>query len=68
MLPHLEAVVLNGMKPEDLRFPIGEGTHERHDPLSASGYRGPIGTLGHVEDADKVVLQRNPQVCDDYRP
>jgi sugar phosphate isomerase/epimerase len=63
MLPHLKAVVLNGMKPEGPKIlPIGEGTHERAmiRLLAASGYRGPIGILGHVEDADvEVVLQRN---------
>ncbi len=63
MLPHLKAVVLNGMKPEGPKIlPIGEGTHERAmiRLLAASGYRGPIGILGHVDDADvETVLQRN---------
>jgi hypothetical protein len=68
MLPHLKAVVLNGMKPEGPKIlPIGEGTHERAmiRLLAASGYRGPIGILGHVDDADvETVLQRNlTQVC-----
>jgi sugar phosphate isomerase/epimerase len=63
MLPHLRAVNLNGMRPEGPKIlPIGQGTREREmiRLLQQSGYAGPIGILGHVEDADvEVVLRRN---------
>lgn len=63
MLPHLRAVNLNGMRPEGPKIlPIGAGTHEAAmiRLLIHSGYRGPIGVLGHVEDADvEDVLRRN---------
>jgi sugar phosphate isomerase/epimerase len=63
MLPHLKAVNLNGLKPEGPKIlPIGQGTHEREmiRLLRESGYAGPIGILGHVEDADvEDVLRRN---------
>lgn len=63
MLPHLRAVVLNGMRPEGPKIlPVGAGSHERRmiQQLVDSGYRGPLGLLGHVEDADVAeVLRRN---------
>ncbi len=63
MLPHLRAVVLNGMRPEGPKIlPLGAGSHERRmiQQLIDSGYRGPLGLLGHVEDADVAeVLRRN---------
>lgn len=63
MLPHLRAVVINGMRPEGPKIlPVGSGSHERRmlRVLADSGYRGPIGILGHVEDADVgEVLRRN---------
>jgi sugar phosphate isomerase/epimerase len=63
MLPHLRAVNLNGMRPEGPKIlPVGSGTHERDmlRQLVDSGYTGPIGILGHVEDADaEAVLRSN---------
>jgi sugar phosphate isomerase/epimerase len=63
MLPHLRAVNLNGMKPGGPKIlPVGAGTHEGPmlRQLAASGYRGPIGLLCHVEDADaEEVLRAN---------
>jgi sugar phosphate isomerase/epimerase len=63
MLPHLRAVNLNGMRPEGPKIlPIGQGTREREmiRLLAASGYAGPLGILGHTEDADvEEVLRRN---------
>lgn len=63
LLPHLRAVNLNGMRPAGPKIlPIGAGTHEAEmlRVLVQSGYTGPIGILGHVEDADaEVVLQAN---------
>lgn len=63
LLPHLRAVNLNGMKPGGPKIlPVGAGTHEGPmlRQLAASGYRGPIGLLCHVEDADaEEVLRRN---------
>lgn len=63
MLPYLRAINIDGMKPEGPKIiPIGQGTHET-DMLKLvieSGYDGPIGILGHVDDEDvEVVLARN---------
>lgn len=63
MLPHLKAINLNGMNPRGPKIlPIGAGTREREmlRLVSQSGYTGPLGILGHVDDADvEVVLKRN---------
>jgi sugar phosphate isomerase/epimerase len=63
MRPHLRAVVINGMRPEGPKIlPVGAGSEEREmlRQLVESGYRGPIGILGHVEEADVAdVLRRN---------
>jgi len=63
MLPHLWAVNVNGMRTEGPKIlPFGTGAHEQRmlDQLLAAGYEGPIGVLGHVEDADVAdVLRRN---------
>lgn len=63
MLPYLRAVNLNGMKPEGPKIlPIGAGTHEAEmlTVLVKSGYSGPVGVLGHVDDADvEQVLAKN---------
>lgn len=63
LLPHLRAVNLNGMIPGGPKVvPVGAGSHERAmiRVLRDSGYRGPIGLLGHVDDDDvEVVLRRN---------
>lgn len=55
ILPHLRAVNLDGMTPGGPKIlPIGSGTREREmiKLLVDSGYRGPIGILGHVDDVD----------------
>jgi sugar phosphate isomerase/epimerase len=63
MLPYLKAVNINGMRPGGPKIlPIGQGTHERKmlHLLQQCGYAGPIGILGHVEDADvEDVLRAN---------
>lgn len=63
MRPYLTAVNLNGMRPGGPKIlPIGQGTHEREmiRLLDKSGYAGPIGILGHVEDTDiEGVLRQN---------
>jgi len=63
MNPYLLTVNLNGMNAEGPKIlPIGQGEEEAQmiRQLQNSGYRGPIGILGHVEDEDvKQVLKRN---------
>jgi sugar phosphate isomerase/epimerase len=61
MLPHLRAVNINGMKPDGPKIlTIGSGTHEKEmlRQLEKSGYRGPLGILCHVEDADAEEILR----------
>lgn len=63
MLPHLRAINLNGMKPGGPKIiPVGQGTHETGmiRLVVESGYDGPIGILGHVDDADvEAILNGN---------
>ena len=63
ILPCLRAVNLNGMVPGGPKIlPIGSGTREcgMIALLRDSGYRGPIGILGHVDDVDvEAVLAGN---------
>jgi hypothetical protein len=63
MKPYLKAVNLDGIKPEGPKIiQIGQGTEEKEmiRLLEASGYTGPLGILGHVEDSDiEGVLRRN---------
>lgn len=63
MAPHLRAVNLNGMRPEGPKIlPLASGTHEAAmiRDVIATGFRGPWGVLGHVDDADvENVLRRN---------
>lgn len=59
--PYLWVVNLNGMRPEGpkiLRF--GTGTHERQmlQTVLDSGFKGPFGVLGHVDDADVEEILR----------
>jgi hypothetical protein len=68
MLPHLRAVNLSGVVDgrRDI-LPIGAGTREREmiAALQASGYRGPIGIIGHTEGEDvALALQRNMRGLD----
>src|SRR5262245_3969469 len=57
MLPHLYALNLNGMVPDGERLgskilPLGAGTLDLGllKAIRDSGYRGPIGILGHTDD------------------
>jgi hypothetical protein len=57
MLPHLYALNLNGMVPDGDRqgrkiLPLGAGTLDLGllKTIRESGYRGPIGILGHTDD------------------
>jgi sugar phosphate isomerase/epimerase len=63
MLPYLHVVNINGMKIDGPKIlPLGAGDQELEmlKTLKASGYHGPIGILGHVENKDvRVVLQGN---------
>jgi sugar phosphate isomerase/epimerase len=59
--PHLWCVNLNGMRPEGPKIlPFGTGTHERKmlQALLDSGFTGPFGVLGHVDDADVEEILR----------
>ncbi|MFC2124409.1 sugar phosphate isomerase/epimerase family protein [Bacteroidota bacterium] len=63
MKPYLYTVNLNGMKKEGpMILPFGEGDYEKQmlKTLIDSGYDGPLGIVGLVEDADvKVILKQN---------
>ncbi|MEX0988112.1 MAG: TIM barrel protein [Bacteroidales bacterium] len=63
MLPYLTAVNLNGMIKDGQKIvTIGEGEEELNmiRVVTASGYDGPVGILGHTEGEDiRVVLERN---------
>lgn len=63
MLPYLRAININGMNPKGPKIlPLGAGTKEREmlRLVRQSGYAGPIGILGHVDDADvEIILKRN---------
>ena len=53
--PYLWVVNLNGMKPGGPKIlPFGTGTDERQmlQTVLDSGFNGPFGVLGHVDDAD----------------
>ena len=60
--PYLKAVNLNGMKKDgDKILPIGKGDYEKEmiRTFIKSGFMGPWGILGHVENKDvkKVLLE-----------
>jgi sugar phosphate isomerase/epimerase/cytochrome c2 len=66
MLPHLVCLNLNGMMPDGERrgqkiLPLGQGTLDLDlfKTIAASGYRGPIGILGHTQDDAEERLQDN---------
>lgn len=63
MKPYLWVVNLNGMRKEGpMILPIGSGDQESGmiDKVLGSGFEGPFGILGHVEDADvKMILEAN---------
>jgi len=54
MMPHLLAVNINGMKLGTKILPVGDGDRELAmlQTLKRSGYRGPVGILGHREELD----------------
>jgi sugar phosphate isomerase/epimerase len=61
MRPYLWVVNLNGMRPEGPKIlPFGTGTHERKmlQAVLDSGFTGPFGVLGHVDDADVEEILR----------
>jgi len=62
VIPYLKAVNLNGMKKDGNKIlAIGKGDYEKEmiRTFIKSGFRGPWGILGHVENADvkKILLQ-----------
>ena len=63
MKPYLLAVNIDGMKRSGPQIlPVGSGDEEAGmlRTLVNSGYKGPIGILGHIETEDvEVVLKRN---------
>ena len=71
MQPYLLAVNLNGMHEEGPKIlPIGKGNSEKQmiQELIQSGYKGPVGILGHVEDQDvALVLRRNLRGLDSLK-
>jgi sugar phosphate isomerase/epimerase len=68
MIKYLRGVNLNGMKKEGPKIiSIGNGNKETSmiKLLIESGYNGPIGIIGHIENADaKNVLSENLQGLD----
>lgn len=60
MRPHLLAVNINGMKAGQKILPVGSGDQEvaMLKTVKQSGYRGPIGILGHREELDAEVALR----------
>ncbi|MDX1944760.1 MAG: TIM barrel protein [Pirellulaceae bacterium] len=66
MLPHLVCLNLNGMTADGERqgrkiLPLGQGELDLGllKTIAASGYRGPIGILGHTQDDAEQRLQDN---------
>lgn len=66
MLPHLLSLNVNGMEPDGDKhgrkiLPLGQGTLDLEllRTIRASGYRGPIGILGHTQDDAEQRLQDN---------
>lgn len=66
MLPHLLALNLNGMETDGDRhgrkiLQLGQGARDLEllRLIRASGYRGPIGILGHTQDDAELRLQDN---------
>jgi sugar phosphate isomerase/epimerase len=63
MLPYLYCVNLNGMNKNGPKIlPLGQGQEDAHiiNMITESGYNGPVGIIGHIEDEDvEMVLKRN---------
>ena len=72
MLPYLSAININGMRVEGPKIiTIGEGDRELEmlRIISSSGYRGPIGILGHTEGKDiRGVLEANLEGLERLKP
>ena len=65
-MPYLVALNLNGMDPGGDRYgrkilPLGQGSRDLEllRLIAASGYRGPIGILGHTMDDAEERLKDN---------
>src|ERR1700677_2270353 len=65
-MPYLMALNLNGMDPGGDRYgrkilPLGQGSRDLEllRVIAASGYRGPIGILGHTMDDAEERLKDN---------
>jgi sugar phosphate isomerase/epimerase len=62
MKPYLWCLNLNGMKEGTKILPFGKGTDDAQilRTIQKSGYRGPIGILGHRADVDaELALRQN---------
>jgi len=63
MVPYLYCVNLNGMNKEGPQIlPLGQGSEDLKimKMIAESGYNGPIGIIGHVNEEDvEIVLKRN---------
>lgn len=62
MKPYLWVVNLDGMRKEGpMILPIGAGDQEAGmiDQVLASGFNGPFGILGHVEEADVALVLKD---------
>jgi sugar phosphate isomerase/epimerase len=63
MVPYLYCLNLNGMNIDGPKIlPLGEGKEDAKilRMIKESGYKGPIGIIGHVADEDaEIVLSRN---------
>ena len=75
MQPHLVALNLNGMVPNGdktgkLILPLGTGTAELGmiRTVRASGWKGPIGILGHTDEDAEVKLGKELAGLDRLRP
>lgn len=71
MLPYLSAININGMRVEGPKIiTLGEGEHELEMMriILASGYKGPIGIIGHTDGEDiRIVLERNLQGLEELK-
>lgn len=63
ILPHLSTININGMKvdgPKIITLGAGDRELEMLKIIASSGFKGPIGILGHTEGEDiRLVLERN---------
>ena len=66
IMPHLLALNINGMETDGdkngkMVLPVGEGSHDLEvlKQIVDSGYKGPIGILGHVNEDVEKTLRKN---------